>query len=64
MLYRKYSDITSAEEMIERIRNGDISSRNTAYRELVVIAGEWDGTSVGREAEYLIDSMYSDLKYR
>ncbi len=63
MGYKKYSSIASAEEMIYKIKRGGISSRNTAYRELMTIANEWPGTSVGRDAEDLIDDEYSDLKY-
>lgn len=58
--YKKYSDVTSAEEMVNKIKNGEISNRNTAYRELVTIASEWEGTPVGNEAQYLIDYEYSD----
>lgn len=63
MLYKKYSDISSAEAMVEHIKRGGISSRNTAFRELQTIAQEWSGTNVAREAQYLIDTEYSDLKY-
>lgn len=47
---------------MKKIKNGGISNRNTAYRELVTIMNEWPGTSVGDEAEDLIDERYSDLK--
>ena len=63
MGYKKYSDIGAARVMIDNIKRGYISSRNTAYRELFTIANEWPGTPEGREAERLIDSEYSDQKY-
>lgn len=63
MGYKKYSDYAAAEEMINRIKRGEITNRNTAYRELVTISHEWRGTSLGDEAEYLIDVEYSDQKY-
>ena len=63
MGYKKYSDYSSAVEMVNYIRRGGISSRNTAYRELLTISNEWSGTSAGRDAEDLIDERYSDLKY-
>lgn len=63
MGYKKYSSIDVAESMVERIRNGGISNNNTAYRELLTISQEWAGTSVGREAQALIDYRYSDYKY-
>ncbi len=62
MGYKKYSDIGVAAAIVEKIRNGGIPNRNTAYRELVTIMNEWSGTSVGDEAEDLIDERYSDLK--
>ena len=63
MGYKKYSYIEMAEEMVDRIREGKETNRNTAYRELVTIKNEWKGYPVANEAEYLIDEYYSDLKY-
>lgn len=64
MGYKKYSDIYMAEIMIEKIKDGEITDRHTAYRELETIAGEWRGTYVGNMAEYLIEEYYSDLQYK
>lgn len=63
MGYKKYSDIDMAKEMVNKIRRGEISNRNTAYRELMQISNEWRGESVAYDAENLIDDEYSDLKY-
>lgn len=63
MGYKKYSYIEMAEEMVNRIREGKIQNRNTAYRELVTIKNEWGSYQVGKDAEYLIDQYYSDLKF-
>lgn len=63
MGYKKYSDIASAEEMLEHIKRGNIGSRQTAYRELVTIINEWPRTPVAREAQRMIDADYSDLVY-
>lgn len=63
MGYKKYSDINMAIEMVDKIRRGEISNRNTAYRELMQISNEWRGESVGYDAQDLIDENYSDLKY-
>ena len=63
MGYRKYSDISSAEEMVSYIERGGIPDRNTAYRELLIIMQEWGGTSVAYDAQSLIDREYSDQKY-
>lgn len=63
MGYKKYSDICTAEEMVQYIKNGGISNRNTAFRELQTICQEWPGTNVAREAKYLIDTEYSDLRF-
>lgn len=63
MGYKKYSDYSAAEEMVNYIKRGGITSRNTAYRELLTISQEWPGTDAAYEAEYLINSEYSDQKY-
>ncbi len=63
MGYKKYSYVEMAEEMVDKIREGKIQNRNTAYRELVTIKNEWSGYQVADDAEYLIDTYYSDLKY-
>lgn len=63
MGYKKYSDYASAEEMVSYIQRGGISNRNTAYRELLTITQEWPGTDASYEAQYLIDTEYSDQKY-
>lgn len=63
MGYKKYSSCEVAQAMVNHIKNGGIINRNTAYRELLTISNEWPGTSVGREAQDLIDEKYSDLKY-
>lgn len=60
--YKKYSDTAIAWEVIQQIKDGKITG-NTAYRELVTIRNEWRGTSVGNEAEYLIDTMFSSYKF-
>lgn len=60
--YKKYSDTASALEIIEQIKDGELIG-NTAYRELVTIKHEWEGTKVADEAEYLIDTMFSKYKY-
>lgn len=62
MGYKKYSNIASAEAMIEKIKSGIIIG-NTAYRELRQIANEWPGTSVGNEAEKLIKYKFSEYSY-
>lgn len=64
MGYKKYSFIEMAEEMVEKIKNGKIVNRNTAYRELVTIVNEWRGNFVAQQAQWLIDERYSDLKYK
>ena len=53
MGYKKYSDIASAEAMIERIKKGQVTG-NTAYRELITIKNEWPNTSVASEAEKIL----------
>lgn len=63
MGYKKYSDAAVAWEIIEDVKNGKLTG-NTAYRELETIKGEWPGTSLAEEAEYLIDRMFSEYKYR
>lgn len=63
MGYKKYSYVEMAEEMVRKIKNGEISNRNTAYRELVQIINDWRGERVAEDAEDLIDEKYSDLKY-
>ena len=63
MGYKKYSDIYMAQEMVNKIERGEIPNRDTAYRELLTVVGEWRGTSVADEAEDLIDTRYSDLKF-
>lgn len=63
MGYKKYSDYSVAVEMLKHIKGGGITSRNTAYRELLTITQEWPGTDAAYEAEYLINSEYSDQKY-
>lgn len=59
MGYKKYSDKASAEEMLEKIEDGEIPEY-TAYRELIQIFKEWQGTDVGREAKDLLDDEYKD----
>lgn len=63
MGYKKYSDYSSAEEMVAYIKRGGISNRNTAYRELLTITKEWPRTNAADDAEYLIDTEYVDQKY-
>lgn len=62
MGYKKYSNIASAEAMIEKIKSGVVTG-NTAYRELRQIANEWPNTSVGDEAERLIRYEFSEYSY-
>lgn len=64
MGYKKYSFVEMAQEMVDKIRRGEIPNRNTAYRELVQIMNEWRGEPVADDAEDLIDERYSDLKYK
>ncbi len=59
MGYKKYSNIASAEAMIERIKSGLLVGER-AYRELRQIANEWPYTSVGDEAERLIRYEFSE----
>lgn len=63
MGYKKYSNTASAREVICQIKEGKITG-NTAYRELETIKGEWRGTDLADEAEYLIDTMFSEYKYK
>lgn len=58
---KKYSDYSSAEAMVLNIKEGKVPNRATAYRELVTIINEWSGTKVAKDAQYLIDTKYSDL---
>ena len=51
MGYKKYSYVEMAEEMVDKIREGKIQNRNTAYRELVTIKNEWSGYQVADDAE-------------
>lgn len=64
MGYKKYSFVEMAQEMVDKIRRGGISNRNTAYRELMQIMNEWRGESVADDAEDLINERYYDLKYK
>lgn len=63
MGYKKYSDTSVAWGIIQDVKDGKLSG-NTAYRELETIKGEWPGTSLADEAEYLIDTMLSEYKYK
>ncbi|MBD5531240.1 MAG: hypothetical protein HDQ98_03430 [Lachnospiraceae bacterium] len=63
MGYKKYSDTASAWEIIRQIKESKITG-NTAYRELETIKGEWRGTDLVDEAEYLINTMFSEYKYK
>ena len=61
--YKKYGDTASAWEVINQIKEGKITG-NTAYRELEQIKSDWRGTDLADEAEYLIDTMFSEYKYK
>lgn len=61
--YKKYSDTAAAQEIIQQIKDGKLTG-NTAYRELETIKNEWRGTSIADEAEYLIDTMFYQYKYK
>ncbi len=61
MGYKKYSNTSGAWEVIQQIKDGKLTG-NTAYRELVTIKNEWSGTSLSDEAEYMIDTMFSEYK--
>lgn len=63
MGYKKYSDSSSADAMMNNIESGKISNSNTAYRELKSISNEYRGSSIGNRADDMIDDLYCGQKY-
>lgn len=53
-----------AEEIMNKIKNGEYPNRNTAYRLLMEIVNQFRGERIADDAQYLIDTLYDDQKFK
>ncbi len=61
MDYKRFSDKAEVEEMLQRAKDGEYSSKAGMYNILVQIKSEWRGTRYAEMAQYLINIEFSEF---